>query len=188
VLKVNYRNATGILTTAMAILDGQPFDDIDGSVITTPASVETSYHDGTVVRVVAATADEHDNALITALTELTSDKTVSDGRPGDTAILCARTRDVAYYHWLLLRAGLPVCKLSDYDGQPVNAIKVGTFLRAKGLEFKYVFLPRHDEALHDAQHGGLADTDRTALAKRQLFVGMTRARDLLWLSTVAAHG
>ncbi|MFV2102068.1 3'-5' exonuclease [Micromonospora sp. LOL_024] len=68
--------------------------------------------------------------------------------------------------------------------RPGQALKVGTYLRAKGLEFKYVYLPCHDQGLKAAQLGGSADVDRLALARRQLFVAMTRARDLLWLGSI----
>lgn len=37
-------------------------------------------------------------------------------------------------------------RLAEYDGRPVDAIKVGTFVRSKGLEFKYVFLPRYQQS------------------------------------------
>jgi superfamily I DNA/RNA helicase len=34
-----------------------------------------------------------------------------------------------------------VVELTDYDGRPTDAVKVGTIKRAKGLEFKQVLLP-----------------------------------------------
>ena len=46
------------------------------------------------------------------------------------------------YLAVLRRAGLPCIALEKYDGQTTDAIKVGTFRQAKGLEFKYVFLPQ----------------------------------------------
>lgn len=65
-----------------------------------------------------------------------------------------------------------------------QVLKVGTYLRAKGLEIKYVYLPCHDRGLKAAQLEGSADVDRLALARRQLFVAMTRARNLLWLGSI----
>jgi superfamily I DNA/RNA helicase len=67
-----------------------------------------------------------------------------------------------------------------------DAVKVGTFKRAKGLEFKYVFLP----ALTDGpstrwvDEGESAHRERVERERRELFVGMTRARDGLWLGFV----
>ena len=37
--------------------------------------------------------------------------------------------------------GVAAQKLDDYDGRPNDKVKVGTYHRAKGLEFKVVFLP-----------------------------------------------
>jgi superfamily I DNA/RNA helicase len=184
VLKVNYRNAADILAAALQTLDGQPFDDIDGTVVTGGPAVETTYHDGRIVRLAAPTADDHDQALLTALAEVAGSSADGGGGHGDTAVLCARKKDVLYYQRLLTRAGVPNSNLEDYDGQSTTTVKVGTFLRAKGLEFKYVFLPRHDRSVRDAETGSFADTDRLTLAKRRLFVGMTRARDMLWLGAV----
>ncbi|WP_425281261.1 3'-5' exonuclease [Salinispora arenicola] len=99
----------------------------------------------------------------------------------DAAVLCATKRDVDHYLQMLKARGLPVLTSMTYDGRPGQVLKVGTYLRAKGLEFKYVYLPCHDRGLKAAQLGGSADIDRLALARRQLFVAMTRARDLLWL-------
>ncbi|WP_369793902.1 UvrD-helicase domain-containing protein [Actinoplanes sp. SE50/110] len=183
VLKVNYRNAADILTAALQTLDGQPFDDIDGTVVTTGPAVETTYHDGRVIRVDAATADEHDQAFLAAVRELAGDSS-DDTRLGDAAVLCARKKDVIHYQRLLTRAGIPNSNLEDYDGQATGELKVGTFLRSKGLEFKHVFLPHHDREVRKAQTSSLTETDRLALVKRQLFVGMTRARDMLWIGAV----
>jgi superfamily I DNA/RNA helicase len=42
---------------------------------------------------------------------------------------------------VLRRAGTEVVLLEKYDGSEVDAVKVGTIKRAKGLEFKQVLLP-----------------------------------------------
>ena len=67
---------------------------------------------------------------------------------------------------------------------PTPALKIGTIRRCKGLEFTVVLLPRFDEAAAEAKTGGMAEEDRLALANRQLYVAMTRARELLWLGQV----
>ncbi len=123
----------------------------------------------------------HDAALRKALNDLAAQ---SDDALADAAVLCATKRDVDHYLQMLRAQGLPVLNLDDYDGRPGQVLKVGTYLRAKGLEFKYVYLPCHDRGLKAAQLGGSADVDRLALARRQLFVAMTRARDLLWLGSI----
>ena len=73
--------------------------------------------------------------------------------------------------------------LTEYEGQSNAAIKVGTFNRAKGLEFKVVFLldlsvfPKRRRPAKAAAE----NEERLALHVSQLFVAMTRARDGLFL-------
>jgi superfamily I DNA/RNA helicase len=67
----------------------------------------------------------------------------------------------------------------NYHGTPTPGVKVGTYNRAKGLEFKRVILPNL------SKHAIAVDTDRVDdLIKRgsQFYVALTRARDQLDLS------
>lgn len=67
-------------------------------------------------------------------------------------------------------------------------MKVGTFKRAKGLEFKHVLLPRTEPGvLRDEPFSGEdGPTLRSGLTRtrRELFVAITRARDTLWVGQV----
>lgn len=79
----------------------------------------------------------------------------------------------------LAAGGIPVCDLLTYSGRHRPGVKVGTYNRAKGLEFKRVLLPNLSAS------GLRADPDRLDdLIGRgsALFVAMTRARDRLDLS------
>ena len=75
-------------------------------------------------------------------------------------------------------AGIAAVDLENYDGRPIDAVKVGTIKRAKGLEFKQVLLWRVPEGLIDSAPTGEEDD---VLRRRELYVGMTRARDELWV-------
>ncbi|WP_131743133.1 UvrD-helicase domain-containing protein [Actinomadura roseirufa] len=184
VLRTNYRNAAPILETAMEVVSGDPFDDLEGPSPHGRRAVETTYHDGKVVRVRAGDGADHDRRLVEAIRALAE---TADGPAAlaGAAVLCRSLRDVEDYRRHLTRAGVPVLRLERYDGRPAEAVKIGTYRRAKGLEFKYVFLPRHDAGLPAGDDG---DRERAELTRRQLFVAMTRARDLLWLGSVAAEG
>jgi superfamily I DNA/RNA helicase len=105
---------------------------------------------------------------------------------GDIAVLAARRQTVAHYLAHLQREGIPAIPLEDYDGRPIDAVKVGTFKRAKGLEFKFVFLPRlvDGPGTRWTDESDAAYRERVELERRELFVGMTRARDGLWLGFV----
>jgi len=187
VLDTNYRNAREILDCALRVVAGDTFDDIDESTVDGRRQVETIYRGGQVTRVVAPTQNEHDQVLLAALRELLPPATKyedSVGRLGDTAVLCPTLKEVDRYHRLLTKSGLPVQRLESYDGASTGACKLGTYHRVKGLEFKQVFLPCHDLALRDSDAPGAAAQERGQLARRRLFVAITRARDHVWLGSV----
>ncbi|MFI9270970.1 UvrD-helicase domain-containing protein [Kitasatospora sp. NPDC052896] len=202
VLRVNYRNAREILEAALSVVADDAFDDLDGTRTLGTRDVELTYHDGRVIRVGTATLAEHDQALLDSLhrhADAVAGEPSAGGEPGSTAVwgdmavLCPTRRGIAHYQRLLTRAGIPVCLLDHYDGHPVDAVKIGSYRRAKGLEFKHVWLPEHDSSLKSAGTagrtgaGGTDDEvgrERAALARSQLFVAMTRARDTLWLGRV----
>lgn len=178
-LEVNYRNAADILDAALQVMDGEPFEDLDGTVVAGRPPVELTYFGGSVARVQAPNLEEHDKLLLEAVRQLAASDALAD-----SAVLCARSKDVDGYAALLKKAGVPTMRLESYDGVHSDDLKIGTFHRAKGLEFKHVLLPQHDHAVRAATHGRYADADRRSIALRQLFVGMTRARDSLWLGSV----
>ncbi|MER5882954.1 UvrD-helicase domain-containing protein [Streptomyces sp. NPDC001941] len=187
VLRTNYRNSKQILDAALAVVADDAFEDIDGLRTPGRREVDVTYHDGQVVRVTRPTVSAHDQALLEAL------RALSDAARADAAVLCPSMRSIGHYQRLLTQANVPVCLLEHYDGRPVDAVKLGSYRRAKGLEFKHVYLPQHDAALPNAASAGtpgaagVVETaqEREELLRSQLFVAMTRARDLLWLGSVA---
>ncbi|MFF2198422.1 UvrD-helicase domain-containing protein [Streptomyces sp. NPDC058157] len=187
VLRTNYRNSGRILDAALAVVADDSFEDLDGSHAPGRRDVEPTYHDGDVVRVTRATVDAHDGELVRALRSLPA------GALAGTALLCPAAGGVAHYRRVLERSGIRVFPLERYDGRPVDAVKLGTYHRAKGLEFKNVFLPRYDAGIaNGAPAGGTpagtespqSARERAELLRSGLFVAMTRARDLLWLGSV----
>ncbi|WP_406863664.1 UvrD-helicase domain-containing protein [Streptomyces sp. HUAS MG47] len=180
VLRTNYRNAEQILDTALAVVAEDAFEDIDGIRIQGHRDVDLTYRDGQVLHGVHPTAAAHDQALVEALRALSPDE------QGDAAVLCPSIRAIGHYQRLLTRADIPVCLLEHYSGHAVPAVKLGTYRRAKGLEFKRVYLPRHDESVAGRPGPAETEDERRQLARSQLFVAMTRARDVLWLGSVRA--
>lgn len=104
---------------------------------------------------------------------------------GDLAVLLPTNRLAEEYRRRLTALEVPCLDLAKYDGNPVDAVKVGTYQRAKGLEFKHVFLPRLEaRTLGDqprTDEDAESHRERLALLRRRLFVAATRARDTLWL-------
>ncbi|MCU4748040.1 MULTISPECIES: nuclease-related domain-containing DEAD/DEAH box helicase [unclassified Streptomyces] len=177
VLRTNYRNSGDILETALAVVAEDSFEDIDGLRTPGRRDVDLTYHDGQVIRVSKPTRAEHDLALLDALHAQTP------AERADTAVLCPSMRAIGHYQKLLERSDIPVCHLEHYDGHPVDAVKLGTYRRAKGLEFKRVYLPQHDLPACPADASETA-RERDELLRSQLFVAMTRARDVLWLGSI----
>ena len=194
VLRTNYRNADSIWRAALAVVADDTFDDVDETRAAGRRDVETTYRDGAVTRATAASQAEHDRLLVEAVAGLDAGIGSVEGGAkthgptvADAAVLCATHKEVENYQRLLARAGIPVQPLDKYDGQANGACKVGTFHRVKGLEFKHVFLPFYDAPIRGAGDDSGAARERGELVRRQLFVAMTRARDSLWLGSVAPN-
>ncbi len=84
-------------------------------------------------------------------------------------------------------AGVPSVSLKNYAGKHTDHVRVGTIKRAKGLEFKQVLLPHVAAKLlaEAPDTESVAARERRELDRRELYVGMTRARDGLWLGSLA---
>lgn len=177
VLDTNYRNTRQVLAAAQDVVRRDDFDDLE-DVAESGQRTSTALRDGRAVqRVDAADPVSARVALVTRLQE-----DVALGlRPADAAVLCRTRTEAAGAKRVLRAVGLRVLDLEDYDGTAVDAVKVGTVKRAKGLEFGRVYLPRVDSYL---VLDGAAEPETVQRERRELFVAMTRARDGLWLCRV----
>jgi len=109
-------------------------------------------------------------------------RSVADGASlGDVGVFCLRTAQVKALLALFKQRGVAAQDLTTYKGRTTRAVKVGTLFRAKGLEFKDVYLPHASASLLDLNQGDDSDEARE-LARRRFFVGMTRARDRLFIT------
>jgi len=96
-----------------------------------------------------------------------------------TAILVMSNRVVDQWRERLAAHGLGSVPVGEYKGRPVPGVKVGTYHRAKGLEFKRLFLPGLDDAYPP---GDRDDADELIEKGSLLYVAMSRARDELDIS------
>ncbi|MEZ0166811.1 3'-5' exonuclease [Kineococcus sp. LSe6-4] len=179
VLETNYRNASRIIETAVAVVASDAFADLDDSLEEGARRMEVARDGGVTVRIDAPDARSLDAALVAAVGDLAAAGTSL----GDCALLTATTTDASRYAGVLHRAGVPLVPLEEYAGQTCGRVKVGTIKRAKGLEFKHVFLPglREGGSAVKAGESETAWRERLEVERRELYVGMTRARDGLWL-------
>lgn len=180
VLEHNYRNADEILQHALALMGEDTFDDLDATPSNATEPVRSTRAGGEVVQIGCAGPAEQDRAVLDRLTALVQ----SGVRIGDIALLAPTNRAVRLWQTLLGQGGFSVVTLDAYDGRPVDAVKVGTFHRAKGLDFGHVLIPDrhllpHPPTPQESDDGAAEEMD---LERRRLFVAMTRARDSLWLS------
>jgi superfamily I DNA/RNA helicase len=185
VLRHNYRNTEEILDAASAVVARDRFSDLDGLEELGERDVVCVRSGRSPIRVDASDVSSHDAAMLTAIAQATEHVGVDHG---DVAVLAARHKTLDHYRTLLHRAGVPFVDLEKYDGRPAPRVKLGTFKRAKGLEFKHVFLPQLVDGPSTRWTDETAEAyrERVELERRELFVGMTRARDGLWLGYVSA--
>lgn len=179
VLDVNYRNTAQIVSFAQRLVAGDEYPDIEGVIARgdVPSSVPRVGAEPVIDRF--SSRRELDTRMVERITTVT--RQIGTG-VGDVAVLCLTRRAATAAVGVLQRAAVPAISLEDYDGTPVDAVKVGTIKRAKGLEFKQVLIPdlRRDQTTlepptSDTEH------ERWDLTRRELYVAMTRARDGLWI-------
>jgi hypothetical protein len=171
IMSTNYRNTREIVEFAAQVVDGDQFADIEGELQATDAIAEVMRSGPQPVFARFATRAEHDRSLLEWIRR-------SDCPLADIGILSVTNADVKHTLQLLEAVGIPAIDLTDYSGKPVDAVKVGTVKRAKGLEFKMVLLPR---VLPEWVEPSTRDDEAHAIHRREIYVGMTRARDELWV-------
>lgn len=179
VLSVNYRNTRQVLEAAREVVRADDFDDLE-DLGQAGDRVTDAVREGSAVLDVLAADDR--SADLALLARLHQDEALGL-RPGESAVLVRTGHEAVRLRALLREAGVPVLDLADWDGSEVDAVKVGTTKRAKGLEFARVYLPRVDAYLTS---DGAAERERVQRERRELFVAMTRARDGLWRCRVRA--
>ena len=139
VLRVNYRNSHEIITAAMACTGSQQVNDLgeaylrgdeDVRGISTREGVKPVLFRGGdfggQIRYVAATAKRLANSASLDL--------------GDIGVLAPTNKLVNQAQGGLQAMGVDYQPLANFDGRSTSRVKIGTFKRAKGLEFKVVFL------------------------------------------------
>lgn len=183
VLDVNYRNTTPIVEAAMAVAGGADIEDLGEVYRRKDQPAETAREGPTPRLIRARDPDDQIDRIVGLIREMAaSDDPI---HPGDTAVLAPWNNHVNKIMRVLKGLRIPVQDLRYYNGQPNEMVKVGTYYRAKGLEFKAVFLPylnlgmfprKPKKGMTPEEAEEVRNLDLSAL-----FVAMTRARDVLVL-------
>ena len=140
VLTENYRNTHEIISTAMAIAGESPIDDLEEQFRRGDEEVSAVRRGPRPLLVHATGLDAQLDEIVRMIGELTMSQ--FGCRLGDIGVLTATKSQVDAVCKRLGRQNLAHQDLKDYDGTPSSRMKVGTYFRAKGLEFKVVFLPQ----------------------------------------------
>jgi mRNA-degrading endonuclease RelE of RelBE toxin-antitoxin system len=183
VLKTNYRNTAAIIGAAMAVAGRESVDDLGEEYHRGDEAAEAIRSGGFVPRLVACSDESVERKwIVDTIRQLENDGVMG---LGDIAIFVPTNRQVDEVIALLKAEQLTAIKLDKYDGRTTPEVKVGTFHRAKGLEFKAVFLPGVTNGVfprpQDIGQDNEEYAEQRALAIAQLFVAMTRARDALFV-------
>jgi hypothetical protein len=179
IMTKNYRNTIEIADFALSLVAGDEFLDIEGAPSKADVTSEMTRHGGNPKVTRFTSPAGHDRSLIEHLRALL----LAGVHLGDIGILTHTNYAAGEVSKALAAAGLNSLELLAYDGKPVEAIKVGTIKRAKGLEFKQVLVVRTPPRLLEPApiSEDTAETERRELDRRELYVAMTRARDGLWV-------
>ena len=182
VLRVNYRNTRPIIRAAMACAGSETVNDLGDEYRRGDAN-PVALREGARPRLVCAGNLSGQIAHIAA--EINRLCTGGDLGPGDVGVFASSNAAVDRTLNHLADHGIDCQNLRGFDGRPNRSVKVGTFHRAKGLEFKVVFLlGLSDQSFPRPRRRGQSDAEyqeQRALQLSELFVAMTRARDGLFL-------
>jgi hypothetical protein len=183
VLSRNYRNGSEILKAALEVVSADDFSDLDVETDSGSRTCETERPGGVVRRFPSVDKRTQREELLADL-RIQLDSGV---RPGDIGLLASSVALAREWITHLESAGIPAQPLEQYAGESSAGVKVGTYQRAKGLEFAQVYIPSIDSAITRTAGSETSESmrERNELERRCLFVAMTRARDRLWLGTVA---
>jgi superfamily I DNA/RNA helicase len=182
VLRTNWRNTYWIWSAAQAFIAGEEFDDLEDEEGQQREPEETPYplRYGDPARLHIVEGGEKGEAEALAL--LVAEDVANGRDPGDCAVLHPIRRGVDKVISALKVVEVPVAKLETYGGTHERTVWAGTFHRAKGLEFKHVYVLGLAGGRWPMLFRDLDDDSREEERVRQVraaFVALTRARDTL---------
>ena len=180
-LRENYRNTAEIIEAANAVARDLPRDDLVESFARTTEAAALR-HGRRPLLVRATGLDAQIDYILDRIGEIAAE---GEGYGlGDIGVLVQRNNDARAVLDRLDKQGYRAENLERYRATTTDAIKVGTYFRAKGLEFKAVFMPQVSRGVVPKvppRARGKEAAEARDLGVRQLFVAMTRARDLLFV-------
>lgn len=179
VLRINYRTTEEIRQSAMAVLSGLSFDDLDDGIDDDPVTQSLVHGEKPEVYIARDLSDEMDYLAseIKALIESGSDER-------DICISARTNTLVDEYAAGLSNRGIRVMKLKarKADDRSIDGVRVATMHRVKGLEFGTVFLAGMAHGTVPLSHAlkrSRIEGNEEALMQSErslVYVAMTRAK------------
>lgn len=179
ILKINYRTTEEIRSYAMALLNGIPFDDLNGNVLPEDPCQSLTHGDAPVVRNFRGAGEELD------FIDSEVKRLQSQGVGLKDICVVVRTRNLLDDYRLQLEGrGYRVFELrrSKTDDRSQEGLRIATMHRVKGLEFKYVIIAAVNDGvvpLDKVMRSTSDDLDREEKEKAErclLYVSITRAQ------------
>ena len=182
ILRENYRNTEQIIKAALACAGAETVDDL-GDEYKRGEGVSETQKQGVKPQLISAgDISSQASFAIEKIEALCEGDSVSRG---DIGVFAATNQVVNVVKSQLKNAGFLCQDLQKFTGKTNRKVKVGTFHRAKGLEFKVVFILGLTEGKFPSERRfGQSQAEHAeirSMQMSQLFVAMTRARDALFL-------
>lgn len=191
VLRKNYRNTRQILEASFPLVESEWKEDIaQAEVPLADARPEFSVREGCRPIVVRCPNEEAERRFLA--TEIGALLKYKHYSPRDICVVARNKHYRELAQASLKDAGIPFYSVKDPEAGEVtpdqNAIRVSSLHGAKGHEFGSVFVLGVVEGVIPLRSA--LDTQTVSSEAAVLYVGMTRARDLLYLSysAIGAHG
>jgi superfamily I DNA/RNA helicase len=183
VLRKNYRNTKQILEAAFPLIESEWKEDVaQAEVAVADLRPEFSVREGSRPIVVRCSDEAAEGRFLAA--EIAALLKYKHYSPGDICIVARNRHFRALAFESLKAAGIPVYLFRDPEAGEVspdeNAVRVSSLHGAKGHEFGTVFVVGAVEGV--IPFGADMDAQTMSSESAVLYVGMTRARDLLYLS------
>lgn len=187
VLKKNYRNTKEILQAAYSLISSYEFADVDEDNIQPPTSPDLSSRHGEKPYVVkCATPEEEADFVVQTVLEIISAQKQKDefeGRESDTevpiGVIGFTKGDRSRVYDALKAARVNVSELREDITWDLGTVKISTLESAKGHEFHTVFIVGLRDGIIPNANEPESEWKREAA---RLYVGMTRARDRLFMT------
>ena len=185
ILHINYRTTEEIRSTALGVLSGISFDDLDGGA-ETDRRTQSLFHGAPPLVKACASSEEEQAFVVDTVHELMSQGVELK----DICVIGRSNKLLDDFAEALNDADLPIFRLRNNrsDNRTRDGVRVATMHRAKGLEFGYVLIPGLTRSgfppywlRKEAQEEG---TEEQLLVQERslLYVAMTRAKFGVYLS------